>query len=704
MSPASIPRAATSGTSTGRASACSRRRARLLGYENRFLGTARVERFGKPTRRRRLRIESAARKSSIGDRLRARAARAVILNYVPHAPDHPDRRPHHRARARRVRGRARLRSSRSTRASRTASTSATVLAIYRAVGADPRSATGARRPAIMFPNLDDTTSYSSRSVPRRFPTSASASCSCSACSTACPTRSCSTRPTRSRSAIGASRNAHAPAVGSTRSMPVDPRKLAWAELAGHGPIRASARQSTCCAHSATRQARARAPSRAQRLAHRRAARWPPACSSRGPDATRLDGDLALARGSGSHDLIAWDDADYPRALLEIGDLRRCCYRIGRRDLLEPPGARDRRQSQRDAAGIETAREFAAALCAAGLTIVSGSPRASTPSLMQVHSTGRSIAARRRADRTTGRAPDHGAQARGAAGSTIAVVGTGLDRVYPAANRDLAHALAARRRVCSPNSLRERPPLQGEFSAPQPPDQRPRARRARRRGDALVRVADHRAARRRAGSRGVCDCRDRFIRRSRRGCHKLIRDGAKLVETAQDVLDELGLARPATRLRGRPSRRECAGRSAPRAPERQAMMRVPRLRTRRVPSAATPRRCSRQWNTALSRSTSSWRALALRRPTSPPDWSGSSSSTASRRCRAGSGSESAGDDSKRSLRAYPALVLCIGADAGALAGHHPNDGCPRLATFGTIGDPKSPRPLPIAWQMHPGAAC
>src|SRR4029079_7092789 len=125
---------------------------------------------------------------------------------------------------------------------------------------------------------------------------------------------------------------------------------------------------------------------------------------------------------------------------------------------------------------------------------------------------------------------------GTAASTIAVVATGLDRVYPARNRDLAMRIARGGALLS-EYLPGTPPRKEHFP------QRNRLISGLARGVLVVEAtlsSGSLITARLAGDQG----RDVFAIPGSihspfsKGPHKLIREGAKLVETAQDVLDEL----------------------------------------------------------------------------------------------------------------------------------------------------------------------
>jgi DNA processing protein len=230
--------------------------------------------------------------------------------------------------------------------------------------------------------------------------------------------------------------------------------------------------------------------------------------------------LAAARAwlaEPGHELVAWDDPDYPRALFDIGDAPPVLFFVGRRELLNRQAVAIVGSRNATPQGIENARAFAAALSGAGLTVVSG------------------LALGIDAAAHTG--------ALDGPGSTLAVVGTGLDRVYPARHRDLAHAIA------------ERGGLLSEYPPGTPPRKENFPRRNRllaglARGVLVVEAtlsSGSLITARLAGEQG----RDVFAIPGSihspfsKGPHKLIREGAKLVETAQDVLDELGIARTAS---------------------------------------------------------------------------------------------------------------------------------------------------------------
>jgi DNA processing protein len=229
----------------------------------------------------------------------------------------------------------------------------------------------------------------------------------------------------------------------------------------------------------------------------------------GPEPDRLAVSLAwLARPES--DLLAWDDADYPQQLLEIADPPPVLFCLGRRELLGRPAFAIVGSRNATPQGIADAEAFAAALSASGLTIVSGL------------AAGIDAAAHRGALRGPG--------------STIAVTGTGLDRVYPAAHRELARLLAR-------DGL-----LLSEFTPGTPPLRQNFPRRNRlvsglARGVLIVEAtlsSGSLITARFAAEQGreVFALPGSIHSPFSRGCHRLLREGAKLVETATDILEEL----------------------------------------------------------------------------------------------------------------------------------------------------------------------
>ena len=210
-------------------------------------------------------------------------------------------------------------------------------------------------------------------------------------------------------------------------------------------------------------------------------------------------------------ILTLADAAYPVALLEIADPPNVLYVRGNPALLQKPGLGMVGSRNATPQGVQTAESFAKTLAAHGLTIISGL------------ALGIDAAAHR------------GALAGG--GATIAVIGTGADRLYPARNKELALAIAEHGAIVSEFPLGT-PAIASNFP------RRNRIISGLSRGVLVVEAAPESGSlitARLAGEQGreVFAIPGSIHSPVARGCHKLIKQGAKLVETAQDVLEELG---------------------------------------------------------------------------------------------------------------------------------------------------------------------
>jgi len=224
-------------------------------------------------------------------------------------------------------------------------------------------------------------------------------------------------------------------------------------------------------------------------------------------------------------LITLGDTRYPRQLLDTEDPPLLLYLMGPAALLaQSPFPADRclavvGSRNPTAQGAENARLFSRALRSAGFTIVSGL------------ALGVDAAAHEGAlDGAPELDEDNPA--------TIAIVGTGLDRVYPRKNLELAHRIATRGLLVSEYPLGT-PPLAQNFP------KRNRIISGLSQGTLVVEAAlasGSLITARMAAEQGreVFAIPGSIHAPQSRGCHALIRQGAKLVESAQDVLEELRL--------------------------------------------------------------------------------------------------------------------------------------------------------------------
>ena len=236
-----------------------------------------------------------------------------------------------------------------------------------------------------------------------------------------------------------------------------------------------------------------------------------AAISRGPDPEHLDTAQRWLEDP-ANQVVTFADNAYPRLLLEITDPPPLLYVRGNPALLDHAslavvGSRNATQQ-----GVSNAEAFSRELSEGGFTIVSG----------------------------LALGIDAAAHLGGlaASSSSIGVVGTGLDIVYPARNRNLAHRLAEEGALVSEFAL-GMPALASNFP------RRNRLISGLARGCLVVEAAL------RSGSlitaryaleqgREVFAIPGSIHSPLSKGCHMLIKQGAKLAESSQDILEELGV--------------------------------------------------------------------------------------------------------------------------------------------------------------------
>ena len=233
----------------------------------------------------------------------------------------------------------------------------------------------------------------------------------------------------------------------------------------------------------------------------------------GVDQTGLQDTLTWLAQANNH-LVTLSDADYPKALLEIADPPPLLYAKGNLALLNKLSIAIVGSRNASVQGEKNAEAFAQGLAEHGLCIVSGL------------ALGIDGAAHRGALK--------------AKGDTIAVVGTGLDMVYPAQHRDLAHQIASSGLIISEFPL-------GTLSKPQNFPRRNRLISGLSLGclvvEANLKSGSQITARLSAEQgREVFAIPGSIHSPLAKGCHQLIKQGAKLVDSLQDIVEELNLSK------------------------------------------------------------------------------------------------------------------------------------------------------------------
>lgn len=211
-------------------------------------------------------------------------------------------------------------------------------------------------------------------------------------------------------------------------------------------------------------------------------------------------------------VVTWDDPVFPTALHAISDMPVALWYRGSLDAFDAPAVAVVGSRAASAVALETAERLGEDLAAFGVTVVSGLAR------------GVDSAAHRGALRT---------------GRTIAVLGSGLDRVYPNEHRGLAREIWDCGSLVISEFAPGTPPLQYHFPL------RNRIISGLSRAVVVIEASENSGSLITAAcaleqGRDVMAVPGNVLSGRNRGGHALLRDGAKIVEGADDIVEELGL--------------------------------------------------------------------------------------------------------------------------------------------------------------------
>jgi DNA processing protein len=226
----------------------------------------------------------------------------------------------------------------------------------------------------------------------------------------------------------------------------------------------------------------------------------------------VQSDLAWLAESDNHHIITWQDSDYPKLLREISDPPPLLFIKGDAKLLSEPQIAIVGSRNPTRIGMEIAHDFARYLSAAGIVITSGFALGIDASSHQGALAGK--------------------------GKTVAVFGTDITNIYPSRHAELAKQI-----VATGGALVSEFPI-GTPSLAENFPRRNRVVSGLCLGTLVVEAALRSGSlitARLAAEQGreVFAIPGSIHNPLSKGCHRLIKQGAKLVETAGDILEELG---------------------------------------------------------------------------------------------------------------------------------------------------------------------